>query len=133
MNTRITKLFQGPISSFGLCIVFNIYCTWLTYKTLLDGIELASTEQIRLLELEREDLDLREELEQLQETTRHWIAQLTFFSRPLQIITGLLGVVVGLLIFTSLFMDKLVTIINFTTNELKFLENGRMLWFEQYI
>jgi len=34
--------------------------------TLLDGIELASTEQIRLLELEREDLDLREELEQLQ-------------------------------------------------------------------
>ena len=79
------------------------------YKTLLDGIELASTEQMRLLELEREDLDLREELEQLQEATRHWIAQLTFFSRPFQIITGLLGVLAGLLVFTSLFMDKSVT------------------------
>ena len=60
------------------------------------------------MELEREDLDLREELEQLQETTRHWISQLTFFSRPVQIIIGVLGVLTGLLIFTSLFMDKLV-------------------------
>ena len=60
------------------------------------------------MELEREDLDLREELEQLQEATRHWISQLTFFSRPVQIIIGVLGVLTGLLIFTSLFMDKLV-------------------------
>lgn len=60
------------------------------------------------MELEREDLDLREELEQLQEAARHWISQLTFFSRPVQIIIGVLGVLTGLLIFTSLFMDKLV-------------------------
>ena len=64
------------------------------------------TEEIRLIELEREDMDLREQEEQLRESTRHWIAQLVMLSRPFQISTGVIGLVIGLLIFCSLFMTK---------------------------
>ena len=64
------------------------------------------TEEIRLIELEREDMDLREQEEQLRESTRHWIAQLVMLSRPFQISTGVIGLVIGILIFCSLFMTK---------------------------
>lgn len=64
------------------------------------------TEEIRLLELEREDMDLREQEEELRESTRHWIAQLVMLSRPFQISTGVIGLIIGFLIFSSLFMTK---------------------------
>ena len=79
---------------------FNTICFKLQER------ELASTEEIRLLELAHEDLDLRETEEQLQEATRHWIAQLIVSSRPLQLLSGSFGIVIGLLVFISLFMDK---------------------------
>jgi hypothetical protein len=64
------------------------------------------TEEIRLLELEREDMDFREQEEELRESTRHWIAQLVMLSRPFQISTGVIGLIIGFLIFSSLFMTK---------------------------
>lgn len=64
------------------------------------------SEDIRWLELEQEDLDLKEREVQLLEDIKHWLAQLVSLSRPLQIVTGLIGGTVGLIIFTSELMTK---------------------------
>ncbi len=64
------------------------------------------SEDIRWLELEQEDLDLKEREVQLLEDIKHWLAQLVSLSRPLQIVTGLIGGTVGLIIFGSELMTK---------------------------
>lgn len=70
--------------------------------------QLVRSEEVRLLELEHEDMDLREQEEELRESTRHWIAQLVMLSRPFQLSTGIVGLFIGGLIYSSLFMTKSV-------------------------
>lgn len=75
--------------------------------------QLPRSEAIRLLSLEHEDLDLREREEQLKETIKHWLSPFVMVCRPTQICAGIVGLLVGLLIFVSLFMTKYVAIISF--------------------
>ena len=59
-----------------------------------------------MLELEREDFELKRKETQLRESMRPWLARLVSLSRPLQIAVGLIGMVLGALVFSSLFMTK---------------------------
>lgn len=68
--------------------------------------QLPRSESIRLLSLEHEDLDLREKEENLKETAKHWLSPFVMVCRPTQIGAGLIGLLFGLLIFSSLFMTK---------------------------
>ncbi|KAI9558303.1 hypothetical protein GHT06_015056 [Daphnia sinensis] len=70
--------------------------------------QLPRTEAIRLLSLEHEDLDLREREEQLKETIKHWLSPFVMVCRPTQICAGIVGLLVGLLIFVSLFMTNIL-------------------------
>ena len=67
---------------------------------------LPRSEAIHLLSLEHEDLDLREREEHLKEKTKHWLSPFVMVCRPTQIGAGLIGLLVGLIIFVSIFMNK---------------------------
>lgn len=75
-------------------------------QALPDNTSLPRAEVVRLLELEHEDLELKEKETKLRESISPWLAHLD--PRPVQIVVGLAGMVIGGIIFASIFMTKYV-------------------------